>query len=250
MSVQIIIREVKTIPEFHACIALQREAFNLPDLEVSPLRHFVVSHNAGGFTLGGFADDKLVGFVHHLVALKGKEVIGYSHMTAIAKELQNAGIGARLKWAQREKALTLGQKFIKWTFDPMQSRNANFNLNKLGAVVRVYAENYYGTDYLTMPLETEETKGLDSDRLFGEWELDSERVNAFANGEVPSSLGEPVRTIEIPANWREVVERDIKEARAEQLRVRSEFQNAFSEGLICAGFERGAETSKYLFYKE
>jgi predicted GNAT superfamily acetyltransferase len=246
---EIEIREVETITDFRACIELQREAFNLPDLEISPLRHFVVSHNAGGFTLGAFVNDRLVGFVHHLVALKGKEVIGYSHMTAIAKELQNAGIGARLKWAQREKALSLGQRFIKWTFDPMQSRNANFNLNKLGAVVRVYAENYYGTDYLTMPLETEETTGLDSDRLFGEWELDSPRVNAFANGETPPRLGNLVRTIEIPANWREVVERDIKKARAEQLRVRREFQNAFAENLICAGFERGAETSKYLFYK-
>ena len=250
MTPEIEIREVKTIPEFHACIELQREAFNLPDLEISPLRHFVVSHNAGGFTLGAFVKDRLVGFVHHLVALKNKEVIGYSHMTAIAKDLQNAGIGARLKWAQREKALSLGQRFIKWTFDPMQSRNANFNLNKLGAVVRVYAENYYGTDYLTMPLEAAETKGLDSDRLFGEWELDSPRVNAFANGETPHGFAAPVRTIEIPVNWREVVERDIKEARAEQLRVRREFQNAFAENLICAGFERGAETSRYLFYKQ
>lgn len=243
------IREVEQIEDFRRCIELQREAFNLPDLEVSPLRHFIVSKNAGGFTLGAFVKGKLIGFVHHLVALKNTEIIGYSHMTAIASDFQHTGIGARLKWAQREKALQLGQRFIKWTFDPMQSRNAYFNLSKLGAVIRTYAENFYGTDYLTMPGRFSQQTNLDSDRLFAEWELDSLRVASFAKGETAAMIDEPIAEIRIPANWKAVVEDNPEKARTEQLRVRAEFQNAFAENLVCAGFERGAETSRYLLYK-
>ncbi len=246
---EIEIRPVKTIEEFRGCIELQRAAFNLPDLEISPLRHFIVTNNCGGLTLGAFAKERLIGFVHHLVALKGSEVIGYSHMTAIAPEFQNAGIGARLKWAQREKALERGQRFIKWTFDPMQSRNAHFNLNRLGAVIRSYAENYYGTDYNRAKDDSGERAHLDSDRLFAEWELDSTRVTAFAEGRQLAISGEPIRTIEIPADWSALVASDFEKARSEQLRVRREFQQAFAENLMCAGFERGAETSKYLLYR-
>src|SRR5260370_13621384 len=46
-----------------------------------------------------------------------------------------------------------GRKFIKWTFEPMRGRNAHFNLNRLGVVVRDYAVNFYGTDYVTNPVE-------------------------------------------------------------------------------------------------
>lgn len=243
------IREITALKDFEHCIELQREAFNLPDLELSPLRHFVVSANAGGFTLGAFLDQKLIGFVHHLVALKNGEVIGYSHITAIAAEFQNAGIGARLKWAQREKCLARGQRFIKWTFDPLQARNAHFNLNVLGAVIRVYAENYYGTNYTTMLGNFAAQTNLDSDRLFAEWQLDAAGVVILSEGKRLEKSDKPEIEIEIPANWKTLVESDPKQARAEQLRVRGEFQKAFAQNLICAGFERGAEISKYLLYK-
>lgn len=243
------IRTVTKIEELARCVELQQAVFKLPDLEISPLRHLIVSINAGGFVLAAFAGAEIVGFVLHLVALRGDdEIIGYSHMTAISPDFQNAGVGAKLKWAQRERVLQRGQKFIKWTFDPMQSRNAHFNLNRLGAVIRSYAANYYGTDYDLRLVETERV-GLDSDRLFAEWELDSERVKIIERGETLPDLGEVVRTIEIPANWKAILETSFQTARQEQARVRREFQNAFDANLICAGFERGAQTSKYLFYQ-
>ena len=95
------IREVSSIEEYDACIRLQREAFGLPDLEISPRRHLIVSREAGGWTLAAFAAEKLVGFVHHLAAVRGDEIFGYSHMMAVAAEFQNQGVGGRLKWAQR-----------------------------------------------------------------------------------------------------------------------------------------------------
>ncbi len=145
------IRECTTIEEFDACVRLQREVFGLLDMEISPRRHLVVSRQAGGWTLGAFQGAELVGFVHHLAAVRGDEIFGYSHMMAVAERQQNRGLGARLKWAQRARALAEGRKFIKWTWDPMRARNAHFNLNRLGVVVRAYAINFYGTDYATTP---------------------------------------------------------------------------------------------------
>src|SRR5436309_15833475 len=90
-SPDIEIREVSSIEEYDACIKLQREVFGLPDLEISPRRHLIVSHRAGGWTLGAFVDHKLIGFVHHLAAVKDDYIFGYSHMMAVAAEYQNKG---------------------------------------------------------------------------------------------------------------------------------------------------------------
>ncbi|HET6668919.1 MAG TPA: GNAT family N-acetyltransferase [Pyrinomonadaceae bacterium] len=244
------IRECLTIEELDHCVRLQRDVFRLPDLEISPRRHLVVSRQAGGWTLGAFtAAGRLAGFVHHLIAVRGAdELIGYSHMMAIDREYQNQGIGARLKWAQRERALSEGRRFIKWTWDPLQSRNAHFNLNRLGVVVRRYAENFYGTDYGSEPGQ-KVANGIDSDRLFANWELNSRRVNQLANSGVLDNQAEVKATVEIPADWGTLVKMDVPRARAEQLRVRAEFQKAFAAGLICAGFERSAEYPRYLLYE-
>lgn len=242
------IREVDTLEGFKQCVELQREVFALPDIEISPLRHLVVTKHAGGFVLGAFFGEKLVGFVLTVPAIRANnEACFYSHMTAISKDFQNAGIGAKLKFAQRERALNEGKRFIKWTFHPLQARNAHFNLNRLGAVIRHYEVNFYGTDYVTST--NQPTAGIDSDRLFAEWEIDTERAAKFANGETPQFAGEFIRKIEILPNWEKISKENPIEARAELLRVREEFQKAFAENLVCAGFERDNEKPAYLLYK-
>lgn len=241
---EIEIRECNTPEEFDACIALQREVFALPDLEISPKRHLIVSQQAGGWTLGAFHDEKLIGFVLSVAGFRGEERIFYSHMTAVKKEFQSHGIGARLKWAQRERALAENVRFIKWTFEPVQARNAYFNLMRLGATVRQYRPNFYGTDFNTSGVTV---TGIDSDRLFANWELDSENVVSAAAGIRPQ-LGEPVKRIVIPADWRNLLMNDPVKARAEQLRVRQEFQNAFAEQLVCRGFKRDNEKPAYLLF--
>jgi predicted GNAT superfamily acetyltransferase len=241
------IRECTTIEEFDGCLALQREAFGLPDLELSPRRHLIVSRQAGGWTLGAFAADRMVGFVHHLAAVRGNEIFGYSHMMAVARDYQNKGVGARLKWAQRERALSEGRKLIKWTWDPMQARNAHFNLNRLGATVETYAANFYGIDYSADASLTDRI-GLPSDRLFATWQLDSERVRALASGSTMSLGGTRVGSVSIPSQWNALVKSDPKRALEEQARVREEFTKAFEQGLVCAGFERGETQSKYLLF--
>jgi predicted GNAT superfamily acetyltransferase len=239
------IRECTTTEEFDRCVALQREAFGLPDLELSPRRHLIVSRQAGGWTLGAFVADRMVGFVHHLAGVRdNNEIFGYSHVMAVAKDYQNKGVGARLKWAQRERALREGRKLIKWTWDPMLARNAHFNLNRLGATVKEYLDDFYGVDY-----GVDEGLGLPSDRLSAAWEIDSARVHELAKGGEMLFEGKRVGTIGIPADWNALVKRDLERAREEQTRVRQEFHKAFEEKLICAGFERGQEQSSYVLFE-
>ncbi|MDQ5845355.1 MAG: GNAT family N-acetyltransferase [Acidobacteriota bacterium] len=246
----IVIRECIEIEELDSCVRLQREVFGLPELEISPRRHLIVSRQAGGWTLGAFVADRLVGFVHHLAAVRGKEVFGYSHMMAVAAEYQNKGVGARLKWSQRARVIDEGRAFVKWTWDPMQARNAHFNLNRLGVTVSSYAENFYGTDYVTSPmLQGAELPGIDSDRLFANWDLKSGRVVNLANGGEATIAAKPALIISIPADWTSLLKEKPQPAKQEQLRVRGEFQDAFASGLVCAGFERSAEQPRYLLYE-
>lgn len=242
------IRECTTIEEFDGCVYLQREAFGLPDLELSPRRHLIVSRQAGGWTLGAFVAERMVGFVHHLAAVRGNEILGYSHVMAVAKDYQNKGVGARLKWAQRERALAEGRKLIKWTWDPMQARNAHFNLNRLGAIVDTYADNFYGVDY-NLDSGVEEKFGLPSDRLLATWNIDTARVTALSSGKRMPIEATPATAVAVPTEWNTFVKREPRRVRGEQARVRAEFKSALAQGLVCAGFERGSEESRYLFFE-
>ncbi|HEX8423052.1 MAG TPA: GNAT family N-acetyltransferase, partial [Pyrinomonadaceae bacterium] len=245
-------RECTTIDEFDTCVRLQREVFHMPDLELSPRRHLIVSRLAGGWILGAFhaASGELVGFVHHLVAVRGDEIIGYSHMMAVSAAYQNLGLGARLKWAQRARALAEGRNFIRWTFEPMQARNAHFNLNRLGVVIRSYAVNFYGWDAGTEAYADGEQFNLDSDRLIAQWELRTPRVEGMARGERPVRASAPAASVEIPPDWNRLKHGDGRAAQRELLRVRSEFEAHFAAGLVCAGFERDGARPCYLFYSD
>ncbi len=242
------IRECATLEQLAECVQLQRDVFALPEVELSPVRHFIVTKNAGGFTLGAYDGDRLAGFVLSVPAVMRGERAFYSHMTGVRSEYQSLGIGAKLKWAQRERALADGVRFIKWTFEPVKARNAYFNLEKLGAVVREYQQNFYGTDYGTAPETAGQKFGLASDRLFAEWHLESEKVRALAAGQIWFEPGEVLAEIGILNDWTEMVERG-PAALAEQMRVRGEFEVAFADGLVGRSFRRDDERPAYLLYK-
>jgi len=240
------IRECTELDEMTACVDLQRDVFALPEVELSPVRHLIVTKNAGGSVLGAFNGMALVGFVLSVPAfVRGKRAF-YSHMTAVRKEFQGVGVGARLKWAQRQRALQEGVKLVKWTFEPGKARNAFFNLEKLGAVVTEYRRNFYGTDYPHLNIGVDGT-GIDSDRLFAEWHLESKKVVALAAGGIYAEKSKSVATINVPPDWNSLVAEDPAAVIAELDRIRAGFEKAFSTGLICRGFRR--EDSSYLLYQ-
>lgn len=241
------IRECTALDELAECVNLQREVFDLPDVELSPVRHFVVTRNAGGFTLGAFDGDRLAGYVLSVPAFLRGEKAFYSHMTGVRGEYQSTGIGRRLKWAQRERALELGVRFIKWTFEPVKARNGYFNLEKLGAIVTEYERNFYGTDYAVSP-ESGKQIGLQSDRLFAEWHLDSEKVRTLAAGDTWTETRSPEAEVEVRNDWSELVADDPAAALNLQLRVRADFEAAIGSGLHAAAFRRDDVAPKYLMF--
>jgi predicted GNAT superfamily acetyltransferase len=241
------IRECTSLEELAECVELQREVFALPEGELSPVRHFVVTKNAGGFVIGAFENGRMAGFVLSVPAFLRGERAFYSHMTGVRPEFQSLGLGAKLKWAQRERALAEGVKYIKWTFEPVKARNAYFNLEKLGAIVCEYQENFYGVDYAAAP---ESKIGLASDRLFAEWHLVSEKAVALSKGERYKNSADPAAAIVIMNDWARLVTADPAAALAEQLRIRGEFQEAFTSGFVARGFHRDDERPAYLLFRE
>lgn len=247
MQNEIEIHECATLEQLAECVRLQRDVFQLPEVELSPVRHFIVTKNAGGFTLGAYDGDRLAGFVLSVPAFVRGEHAFYSHMTGVRAEYQSHGIGAKLKWAQRLRALAEGVKYIKWTFEPLKARNAYFNLEKLGAIVAEYEPNFYGVDYTTAP---DAKIGLASDRLIAEWHLESPKVVALAAGEKFIDDRQPDAEIVITNDWAGLVAADPAAALAEQLRIRGEFQAAFASGSTGRAFRRDAERPAYLLYKD
>lgn len=243
------IRECTTLDQLAECVNLQRHVFDLPEVELSPVRHFVVTRNAGGFTLGAYDGDRLAGYVLSVPAFLRGEKAFYSHMTGVRNEYQSTGIGRRLKWAQRERALELGVKFVKWTFEPVKARNGYFNLEKLGAIVTEYERNFYGTDYAVSP-ESGRQIGLQSDRLFAEWHLDSEKVRTLAAGDTWTETRTPEAEVEVRNDWSELVANDPAAALELQLRVRADFESSLSRGLHAAAFRRDEISPAYLLFSK
>src|SRR5215470_13336963 len=173
------IRQCVTLEEFEACVQMQRGVWGYSDIDVTPLRLYVIARYSGGFTLGAFdPSNKLLGMAHALAAFDEKlRPYYYSQMLAVEPRLQNAGIGVRLKLAQRDHALKTGVPLIKWTFDPLQSRNAHLNIVKLGGVVRWHRINFYGDKSSSVF-----HRDLDTDRLFIEWWVRSPRVAEALEG--------------------------------------------------------------------
>lgn len=244
------IRPCNNFADFLACIEMQREVWQFSDLDITPLRSFVITQQNGGFTLGAFAesDGRLLGFAHALAAFDTqRQPYYYSQMLAVAPELQNSGIGMKLKFAQRQWALERGLPLMVWTFDPVQSRNAYLNIVKLGAVVRKYKVNYYG-NYSTSTLH----RGLDTDRLLAEWWLESPRVALAETAGKSENPPDPVATIDVPLDMEAIKARDLEEARLWQENIRTRFVQYLQDGLYCAGFVRGTADvpSQYLFYPD
>jgi predicted GNAT superfamily acetyltransferase len=228
----IVIRHCRGLEELRACVALQKEVWNFSDVELVPLRMFVVAEKVGGQVMGAFDDDRMVGFALSIPGARSGHLYLHSHMLAVRKEYRNHGLGRRLKLFQREDALAHGIELIEWTFDPLEIKNAYLNIEKLGAIARRYNINQYGIT--SSPLQG----GLPSDRLIAEWWLKSRRVETLLKtGTHPAFPCEAA--IEVPGQiyeWKAAFESRDK-AKAVQERNRQEFLRNFSDGLAVLGYE-------------
>ena len=191
MTSHLQIRLCHSLPDFHTCVALQRAIWGEADLEVEPYVTFVVAAQTGGQVIGAFDGTEMVGFTLSLVGHRDGAPYLHSHMTGVLPSHRDRGVGRLLKLFQREDALGRNIRRIEWTFDPLETRNAHFNFNRLGAFARKYISNFYGVT--TSPLH----RGIPTDRLLAEWHLDSPRVQSAIRNE-PLTTPDSALTIHVP----------------------------------------------------
>ena len=138
----IVVRHCRGLAEFGTCFEIQRAVWGSADADLVPMPLFVVAAETGGQVLGAFAEDRMVGFTLALAGLHGRGAFLHSHMTAVMDGWRDRGIGRSLKLFQRNDALARGIDLIEWTFDPLQIKNAYFNLVRLGAIARRFIAEY------------------------------------------------------------------------------------------------------------
>ncbi|HUA59065.1 MAG TPA: GNAT family N-acetyltransferase [Verrucomicrobiae bacterium] len=225
--------------EFHEAVALQKTVWGFSDIELLPVRLFVVALKVGGQAFGAFDAGRMVGFLLSIPGLKpGGGSYLHSHMLGVLPDYRNRGVGRMLKLCQREDALARGIDLIEWTFDPLELKNAFFNIERLGAIVRRYVENQYGTT--TSPLHG----GLPTDRCVAEWWLASPHAEAAIAGRAPARKIE--ERIEVPAEIAAIRREEPRRAREIQKSLAASLTNGFDRGLAVIGFERSNHAGAYL----
>lgn len=239
----ITIRQLREHAEFQEAVRLQQQIWGFTEIELLPVRLFVTASKVGGHAFGAFDGDRMIAFCLAIPGLKtsGQNYL-HSHMLGVLPEYRDAGVGRLIKLEQRKDAIARGIELIEWTFDPLEVKNAYFNMERLGAVVLRYLPNQYGTT--TSPLHG----GLPTDRLVAEWYVNSTRAEAIVEGK-PFERPAVEARIPMPVNIAELRTSDPAAARAIQKAAGEQFQEHFRQGLAVIGVEKTPDSGIYLFSK-
>jgi len=257
------IRLLQTIPEYHDCEELQKSVWQFQDRDIIPVNELVNIQKNGGIVLGAFMNKKMIGFAFGFAGIKDKTLIHNSRMVAVLPQYRNSSIAYRLKIAQRNFVRKQGIKLMTWTFDPLQSINAYFNIRKLGVIVREYYVNLYGMHSSVL------NKGLETDRFLAEWDIHkkfkSSKVQEFKSisnnkllvnltrynkkgllvcGKPKLNLKSKRLLVEIPSDIMSLKKADMKLARDWRLKTREIFTSYFKKGYIINDFISQEEGGK------
>ena len=267
MTDDVRIRLARGRADFDACVLLEKEVWELSDLETSAAIQLMATTHAGGLLqLAEAADGRVVGFAYAFPGLRGGVAHLHSDMLAVLPVYRARGLGLRLKWAQREEALARGITLVTWTFDPLQVRNANLNLRHLGAVGSEFLEDFYGTTSSSLH------HGLPTDRLLVRWELNSPRVGDRARQEAPTptvtapplpritevrwqrgwpvtsepdlDLEAPELLLEVPPEWNILCEAAPRVGEAWHGVVRRALRTYFDRGYVASDFAPTEESGR------
>lgn len=178
-----VIREPCSMKDYRELMNVQLRIWGMPGyIEAVTYHMLIAGHRNGGIVIGVFEKDtgKAVGIVFGVPGYRDGEIYVYSHLFGFVPELRGLGLGTKLKKYQRLLALEKGYVLFRWTYDPLQSGNAYFNIVKHGVVVKKFMPNYYGY------MEDEINRGMPSDRFEAEWWIKSRRVEMILDKKVCS----------------------------------------------------------------
>ncbi|WP_116199728.1 hypothetical protein [Amycolatopsis circi] len=164
-----------------------------------------------------------------------------------AARASDRGVGFALKQAQRVWALDQGAETMVWTFDPLVSRNAHFNLAKLGAHGTEYTVDFYGQ------IEDGVNGADETDRFTAVWPLRKPAPAQLSGPDLATAEvdprrapdGEPFLVRDSSGYWCRVPA-DIVGLRRLNARLGAEWRYAirdafvplFAEGCTATGFSR------------
>ncbi|MCK4972590.1 MAG: GNAT family N-acetyltransferase [Candidatus Heimdallarchaeota archaeon] len=178
MKESIVYKELTDYSEYTNIEKIQINAWGFPDRELVPKRIIYATQRSGGVVIAAYLNQEIIGYVWGWIGrINPYGTFIYSHHNAVVREHQNKGIGIQLKLEQRKWALERNFKTINWTFDPLQSRNCYINLHKLGAICNNYKVKYWGE------MQDELNIGIDTDRFYCSWIIDSSHVKKRLNSE-------------------------------------------------------------------
>jgi predicted GNAT superfamily acetyltransferase len=252
-------RPFASLPDYAACVELQRLTWGRDFSDVVPMSMLKVTQKAGGIAAGAFAaDGGLLGFVYGLTGCAEGRPFHWSHMLAVNPAARDLGLGTRLKLYQREVLLDAGIEEVRWTYDPLEARNANLNLNHLGAEVAEYVEEMYEGEM------GELARGIGTDRFILSWRIAGERVaRALAGlrtGEADCFREAPVANpgaaerdlpadfrvrVEIPENIQAVKADQPETAVAWRMSTRRAFETYLARGYRVEAFYREEDRCFY-----
>jgi predicted GNAT superfamily acetyltransferase len=265
MGSPLVIRPLGSLDEFKAAERLQQEVWGYDAVTVIPLAQLLTASKFGGLCLGAFDGVRLVALLYGFVGLKDGEPVHVSQRMAALPEYQNRGVGERLKRAQRDHVLAQGLRWVRWTYDPLETRNAHLNLNKLGGLARSYVVDLYG------PVTGHLNEGLPTDRFEVEWHVRSRHVAETLAGrravpeevdrerlltrvaprpdgllapeglaDLPAGPAEGVWHVEAPTDIQRIKQTDGALALDWRLVLRKAFQALFARGYCTSGLVRFA----------
>lgn len=268
----IVVRPLRNIAEFQQCEQIQRAVWGSAGASGELL---LVTAKNGGEVLGAFSGGHLAGFLYAFLARRHGQLLHWSHLMAVEPDFRDQGLGLRMKLEHRRRALAQGVRLIAWTYDPLQSRNAALNIGRLGAEVREYVPDCYGSFHSKIE------RGLESDRFVAEWRISSRHVEealagtqrailqtapplkvvplinhverdarAFAvNRRLQLALSGPRLLVEIPADTDRMRALDLKLARRWRFETRRVFQRYFRKGYrVMRFFAHSEGNSRRAFY--
>ncbi len=177
-------RRLSKPEEFRQVLEVHRSIWGAESVENVPATVLRAVQDNGGLVLGAFADIHLAGYTAASLGWDGTKLYLYDHELAVRPEYQNHRIGTHLMRALRDEVLGIGLDEIRLVFDPLQSRNAELFVRRLGGRPDRYLHHYFGQ--LPDPVN----QGLETDRMRLVWPLSDARSVQRAAGHLPTREAE------------------------------------------------------------